>query len=247
MYVMYIDESGTPDGWSGGQNHFVLGGVAMHEGEIRTFSQRLDEIQKAYFPDIAVPLAFHAFEISSGKGRFRELTPETRTKLLGDIYGLFRQTAFPYLIAFATAVHVSVVRDPKQVLHDAFQDICQRFNTFLVRQFNRGHKDKGVLIIDQAHEEHYRSLLADFQKRGTDYGYIGNIVDIPYFAGLRDTRLLQFADFCAYAMFRRYERSDVGGFGAVLPRIDRRRPGGPPEGLKHMTMRACTCEACSWR
>ena len=32
MYVVYLDESGDPNGWNNNQNHFILGGMAVHEG-----------------------------------------------------------------------------------------------------------------------------------------------------------------------------------------------------------------------
>jgi hypothetical protein len=62
MYLLYLDESGTPNGWKV-QNHFVLGGIAVHEGQTRILEERLDAIQKNHFPEIHVPLSFHATEI----------------------------------------------------------------------------------------------------------------------------------------------------------------------------------------
>jgi len=82
------------------------------------------------------------------------------------------------------------------------------------------------------------------QKRNSS---IGNIPDIPYFATGRDIRMLQLADFCAYAAFRRRNAGDDSLFKRILPRYDRRAPNHPPDGLKHITRLPCKCESCGWR
>ncbi|MEM2904801.1 MAG: DUF3800 domain-containing protein [Candidatus Bathyarchaeia archaeon] len=247
LYLLYLDESGDPTGWQD-QKHFVLGAVAVHEGQVWRIAKMLDDVQARYFPDVSIPIAFHAAEIRLGRRIFDDLAPNKREQLLDDLYQVLYASQFPNLVAFATAIHVTCVKSADQALHDTFQDVCQRFNTFLVRLFKSGRPSKGLLIIDEAHEGRYRELIAQFRREGTDYGYIDNIVDIPYFTRLRDTRMMQLADLRAYATFRYYEYNDRVYFDKVLPRFDRRLPDHPPDGLKHITMRRdCECEACVWR
>ncbi len=247
MYLFYIDESGDPQAWES-QKHFVLGAVAVHEGQVFRLSKQLDDIQRRFFPDRQLPIGFHANEIRTGHSVFRDLHPNIREKLMFEIYQCITNARFPTLIAFTTAMHVSAARSPDQVLHDTFQDICQRFNILLTRQFNVGQPNKGLLIIDQAHQQRYRELIATFRVEGTDYqGPLGNIVDIPYFARRHDTRMIQLADFCAYAVFRYYDQTDSTYFDNVLPKFDRRKVDHPPDGLKHITHIPCDCVACSWR
>ena len=89
MYLFYVDESGDPDGWQD-QNNFVLAGVAVHEGQIRHFSEELDAIQARFFPTISVPIELHASHIRAGKGtRFRSLTDEQRNQLMPAVYDVF--------------------------------------------------------------------------------------------------------------------------------------------------------------
>lgn len=246
MHLLYLDESGEPNSWQV-QKHFVLGGVAIFEGEIYGLTEELNAIQNKYFPGITIPITFHATEIRNGKGHFRKFTPEIREQILADVYNVIRNTRFPSLIAFATALNISAVQNTMQVRRDTLEDICQRFNTFLRRQFKKGHPAKGLLIIDRNRAEQYRQLIADFQRSGTKYGYLGNIVDIPYFARCHETRMLQLADFCAYAVFRNYEREDTTYLDIIQPRFDRRHKNHPPDGLKHITKASCNCLACSWR
>jgi hypothetical protein len=246
VYLLYLDESGDPNGWQS-QSHCVLGGVAVFEGQIYTLSSELEHIQDKYFPDILFPIAFHATEIRRGKGQFKDFTPEIRDKILEDVYGVISNTRFPNLIAFATAIHMSAVQNAEQVRRDLLQDVCQRFNTFLIRQHKAQRTTKGLLIIDRNRAEQYRQLIFDFKQSGTKYGYIDHIVDIPYFARCHETRMLQLADFCANAVFRYYERNDDKHLKQILPRFDKRHKDHPPDGLKHITKDKCECLACQWR
>lgn len=247
MFLLYLDESGDPDAWD--HHNFVLGGVAVHEGQVYNLGQQLDAIQSKYFPNIRIPLAFHAAEIRAGKGHpFGELSQYDRDHLLQDVYDCIAAAEFPRLIAFATAMHISWVESPTQALHDAFQDILNRFNLFLIRLYKADRPNKGLLLMDQSREKRYRQLFSDFKRQGTQFqAYLGNIVDIPYFAGRHDTRMMQLADFCAFAVFRYYERHDDLYLRKILPRFDRRGPEEPPDGLKHLTRESCSCVACKWR
>jgi len=77
MYILYVDESGDPNSWTD-QNHYVLGGLAVHEGQVRHLAEQFSGIQNVYFPEISLPIPFHATEIAAGRGRFRHLMPIKR-------------------------------------------------------------------------------------------------------------------------------------------------------------------------
>lgn len=189
MYVIYLDESGDPNAWSK-QNHFIIGGIAIHEGQIRRLSNVLDDVQAEFFPGISVPLKFHAVDINSGRDRFRSICKSVRQRMLETVNDEIAKTAYPNAVLFATAMHISSVRHAEQALRDTFQDIAQRINTFLLRFHHQGTPQKGLLIIDrsQSTESRYRILIADFRGEGTEYGYLDNIVDIPYFSQSSDSR-----------------------------------------------------------
>lgn len=251
MYIVYLDESGVPNGWNNNQDHFVLGGIAVHEGQIWRISEALNKIQSKFFPDISTPIKFHATDINSGKPTpFRELPKNQRQDLLQDVYNLISGIEYPKAVLFATAMHRTAVRNSDQVLRDTFEDVVQRVNTFLVRLNNAGNPQKGLLIIDRATstECKYRTLITEFRNAGTQYGYLGNIVDIPYFSQSSDTRLLQIADFCAYAVFRYYVREDHRFLDKILHRFDKRSVDSSRiDGLKHIISHDCSCRACAAR
>lgn len=245
MYLFYLDESGDPDRWTD-QDNFILAGVAVHEGQVRGLSEEIEKIQQRFLPGISVPIEVHADHIRSGKGRFRQMPPDHRIALLDSAYRVIGDAHFPNLIAFISAIHVSAVTTPAQALTDCLEDICQRFNTFLVRQFSAGYRDKGLLIMDRSgRDARVRELMGQFDREGTRRGYLGNIVDVPYFADSSHTRMLQLADLLAFAGGRYFNRNDPTYLDAVLSRIDTQYRNGPRVGLRHIVGRGflCSCIA----
>jgi hypothetical protein len=247
MYLLYIDESGDPYSWRTGQQYFCLGAVAIHEGQVTTLTEKLRGIQESYLPGLAFPVAFHAHHVFCGKGHFGRLQKSTRNDLLNELYDIIGCIEFPKLIAFSTVIDASAVTDDQQALHDVFEDLCSRFNAFLKRGYKKEHKNKGLLIIDQAHETHYRHFIDEFHTSGTKYGYLDNLIDIPYFAGCEDTRMLQLADLCAYAVHRYYNFKDDNYLNKILRCFDKRLNSTKLDGFKHYTRTNCSCIACTNR
>ena len=226
----------------------MIGGVAIHESRIQNISEYLEDIQAKFFPDISVSIKFHATDVSRGFDRFRNLTEAQRQSLMDDVYNVLASVEYPYAIPFATAIHISSVKNADQALRDTFEDVVQSVNAFLAPMNAEGDVQKGLLIIDgnPSTEAKYRTLISEFRQSGTQYGYLGNIVDIPYFCQSEDTRLLQLADFSAYAVFRYYERGDAQFLNKIIHHFDRRsRDYSGVDGLKHITKRQCDCIACS--
>jgi len=244
MYLLYLDESGDPYSWQN-QKCYVIGGVAVHEGQIHGISNQLDGLQTKYFPGIQIQIAFHATDIKRGKGHFQGIHPDKRNQILQDVYAVIGSATFPYLIVFATAIDITAVKDPIQARRDVFEDVCEKFNGFLVHQFQRGFPSKGLLIIDENREAEYRQLVNDFKKTGTTHGYIANIFDIPYFARCYETRLLQLADFVTHSVFDYYEYNDNTALNVIIPRIYGNAFGKLDAGLGHIVQKNCTCVACT--
>jgi len=245
MYLFYLDESGDPNTWQDRDN-FILAGIAVHEGQVRRLSQQFDEVQRQVFPTYAVPIELHAYHIYSGKGRFRSLNRGNRHQLLVEGYNVILRAGFPNLVIFISAIHISAVTDASQALRDCLEDICTRFNTFLVRQFDAGHPDKGLLIMDRSgRDSRVREIMAEFETGGVRGGDLGNIIDVPYFGESHHTRMLQIADFVAFAAHRYFNQGDDEYLRRIEDRIDRQGPGGVRVGLKHIVgpSHSCSCLA----
>ena len=234
MYLIYLDESGNPNGWTN-QDHFVIGGVAVHEGQVQRLSDRLDAVQSEFFPNIYVPLNFHAVDIRSGNGRrFRRMVRDVREDLLEAVYDAILDIPYPGVVPFATAIHISAVVSAEQALRDTFEDVLRRVNAFLA-QSDRADPQYGLLVIDRSQftESRYPALLSEIRRTAPER--VDRIVDVPYFSQSSDTRLLQAADFCAHAVFRHYERGDGHFLDRIMPRSNSDGSDSPRDGLRYIT------------
>lgn len=243
MYLLYLDESGDYNNWAENKN-FALGGFAIHEGQIEGIASQMDDIQSKLFPLIQTMVPFHATDIYSGRGLFKDLERGSRIDLLKELYEVVRSTAFPKIILYATDLDVTKSQTPTSDLGTVFSDVAIRFNSFLNRQFDRNHPNKGLIVIDQAHEPRYRDLFREYKTQGLAYGSVRHLVDIPYFARSKETRMIQLADLCVYAVFRKYERGDSTFFDIIKEKFDRRSGSDVIDGLRHLTKNVCTCESC---
>ena len=210
-------------------------------------TRELNSLQEKYFPGINIPIEFHVRPIRQGKGpHFKQFSFDTRVKIIDEIYDIILKYVFPNIIAFATVMDVSAVTSPEQVCHDCFEDVCQHFNLFLYNQYKKNIPSKGLLIIDRGRERQYRQHFGKFKKSEAIEEYLGNIVDTPYFAACKETRMLQVADFIANAVFRYYESGITDEFNLILPQFYRGPYRFPVYGLNHITKddscKCCVCE-----
>lgn len=246
MRILYLDEAGGPNSWHT-QKNFVLGGVAVHEGQIYSLTRELNALQEKYFPGISLPIEFHARPIRQGKGpHFNEFSYDTRCEIINEVYEIIIKAGFPKLIPFATVMDYSAVINSNQVCRDCFTDVCQNFNLYLYDQYKRGYSGtKGLLIIDRGREGQYRQHFGEFKKSDAVEEYLANIVDIPYFAACRETRMLQVADFISNAVFRRYEWDTTDNFDKISSLFFQGSYAQPIKRLNHITKdETCQCIAC---
>ena len=131
MYLLYLDESGDTNSWQD-QNHFVIAGIGVYEFQIEFLRRKLIDIQRKYFPEIHVPVVFHATDIHSGKNKFRTLTKETRNFLLDDLYNIIFYEKFPKVVVFGAVLGIESAKTPYEDRSNTFEEVISGFNTFLV-------------------------------------------------------------------------------------------------------------------
>lgn len=129
-------------------------------------------------------------------------------------------------------------------VHD--EEICNRFNLFLTRLWNREEeKHRGLVVMDKSHyEETLQGLARRFREEGTRWGNLRNLAEVPLFVDSNASRLIQIVDLLAWAVWRRYEHGDTRYFDRVVSRLD--AEGGVIHGLVHFKPPAeeCMCPAC---
>jgi hypothetical protein len=236
MHILYVDESGDGGSVPGSSSHLVLCGVAMHEGQWRTLTKQLNEIQVRNFPTAGAFLEFHASEMRTGARSFRGLPRPARDKAIHEVYQVISRARG--LTLFAAVVNKAAFRAKYQnrvdVYRGAFEGLSTMFDFFLKRKQTHAQRVvRGIVVFDEARPsltKEIRRLLAEFQAGGTRWASLGCIIETAFFFDSRSSRLMQISDFAAYAVYRWYEHEDDSYLRLIHHKFDRQ--GGKLHGLK---------------
>lgn len=247
MYLLYLDESGNENDAT--DRFFVLGGLAIFERQTFFLSKSIEAVQDKYFPNHQ-PIPFHASEIRSGRGIWRKVEPQIRQAALHELCSAIKCSPSKGRVLFAAAVEKSKELWGERAVEKATEEICRRFDILLQRHFT-DCKDpqRGLLIFSEGRFDARAKLwVRDFHQRGTSWGAINNLADIPYFAAMKESRLLQAADVVSHAVWLLYEKRDPSLIKQLLTCFDAK--DGILHGLVHYraNMSApCDCPACHTR
>jgi len=243
-HLLYLDDAGSVP--NANEGYYVLGGVSVYEAQADWFSRQLDDLAQTINPADPASVEFHASEIFS-----RRTIPwkgMTRDDARGVIMAVLKIIADSYASArvFACAVEKASVSTGTDVVELAFEDLCSRFSLYLDRLRAQGDRQRGLVILDRTtRETSLQRLAREFRSLGTRWGNtLRNLADIPFFVDSRASRLIQFADHVAYAVFRRYNAGDTQYFDIIAPRFD--AADGRIHGLSHKLAQGvpCLCPAC---
>lgn len=244
MYLLYLDESGNED--NPDDRHFVIAGAALHERQPHWLTQRIDAIQARHFPEIE-PVQFHAAKIRANKGFWRSLDESVRVQLLPEMASAIRQCPPQHVYLFGSVVEKTNKIHGEEAIRVAIEEILKRFDTFLVRKFKSGRPERGLLVFAEGRfDRRAKILVRDFRALGTKYGVIHNLADNPFFTSMKESRVLQAADYIAHALFLLYERRDKSLIEPILDRFAH-ETGNRLLGISHhhpRNKRDCDCPAC---
>ena len=252
MYILYLDESGT----NNDARSFVLAGIAVFEREIHWFAQDVDALQTRYFPNATEPVEFHAAKLwapeDSVIAPYNQLTKKQRRQIAEDVYTIIRERRG---VLFGAVIEKESCRneDPYAL---AFEDLTSRFDHFL-RRYNwniantggttgrAGEEQRGLIAVaESAYRENLEVLGERFRGGSTRWGNLHAIADVPFFLPAKNTRLLQIADFCANALYARYNHGITRDFDTIASKFDRDE-NGRIHGLSHRCANPdCQCVAC---
>jgi hypothetical protein len=153
-------------------------------------------------------------------------------------------------ILYAAAIEKTAELWGEHAAERATEEVCRRFDIRLTRCFQEeNNPQRGLLVFSEGRFNARAKLwVRGFHKRGTQWGAINNLADIPYFASTRESRLLQAADLIPHAVWLLYERRDPRLVGALIRCSDER--DGTLHGLVHVrppSSAPCDCPACAIR
>ncbi len=241
MCLLYLDDAGSPG--NANEEYFVLGGVCVFEAQIDWFSRELDKLASS-FGQSPEDIEFHASTVFSRReAPWKDLTINEARGVLKSVLHVVA-SSYDTVRVFACAIHKKSFADQDPV-ELAFEDLCQRFDYFLMRRRQQGDQQRGLLVLDKTtRETSLQKLSREFRKAGTRWGALKYIADTPFFVDSRASRLIQIADHVAYSVFRRYSWGDAQYLDIIASRFD--EADGVIHGLvhKHADRLTCTCPAC---
>ena len=254
MYALYLDGSGT----HGGSPVFILAGVAVHEHDAYHLQQRFGAVLNK-LPGAPDPRDYelHATEIKSPSRKpgssWQSVATQVRFAILRaayralSTYGCMDKT---YPCAYFGAV---VERSYPDYEERAWEEVLHRFDEMLQRQAKEtGEHQRGIVIHDRDVTENRVQRRADkWRLMEGRIGVLTHLIDVPFFADSRSSRLLQAADFVAWGLWRYYGLAtrDDKWIKPLFPHFD--SAGGVMHGLVHVTREyrrnLCKCPACKSR
>lgn len=246
MYLLYVDESGGDDRNAADQ-HFVLAGISAFERVPYHLSIDLDEIQKKFFPTITDPIEFRASAIRNGNGAPWDSMPRAkRHEIMDQVYNLLARDTTG-VVLFGVVMH-----KPDYLGASPMQRTCEElaghFDAYMSSLEIGKEKQRGLMIFDESrHEKMVQALLTQYITTGASFGKVKHLAEIPLFTDSKITRMLQLADFVAYAIYRRYQHADAKFFDVIVHRFQ--QAGGILHGLKHLNLdyTKCFCPSCVTR
>ena len=246
MHLLYVDESGGDDKNASDQ-FFVLAGISAFERLPYHIASDIDVIQREVFPNVTDPIEFRASAIWNGNGEpWDSMKRPDRISLMKRIYGLLSRERIG--VALFGIVLQKGDYPNKLPIRWTCEEMAGHFDAYLNSleiADKKQEKIRGLMIFDQSrHEKTVQALMAQFRTTGASFGKVKHLAEIPLFTDSKITRMLQLADFVAYAIYRRYQSSDTQFFDMILPRFC--ESGGILHGLVHLNLNyeQCYCPAC---
>jgi hypothetical protein len=169
-----------------------------------------------------------------------------RVKIMQQIYKLLsRETKG--VVLFGIVLHKPDF--PKaSPIQKTCEEMAGHFDSYLTSleiADEEEEKQRGLMIFDQSrHEKTVQALVTQYRTTSASFGLVRHLADVPLFTDPKITRMLQLADFVAYALYRRYQAQDTQFFDKILPRFS--ESGGILHGLAHLNSnyRECYCPGC---
>ncbi len=217
MYLLYLDESGTPKDAS--QRYFVLAGLCLFERQGWWISNELDKIASRFNLDDPAEVELHGSPMWSGRGIWRLFSKIEREQAILDALHVF-MNSHPSNRLFASVVNkVSV--SPRDAVEVAFEQVGSRFDQYLTRLHKNHDTQRGVTIFDKSsYETPLQTLAKDFRTIGHTWGTIRNFAEVPLFLDSKASRLIQLADLVAWSIFNYYEKGEDRFWNVIKDSFD---------------------------
>jgi hypothetical protein len=251
MYLLYVDESGQAKGRKAGSStYYVLAGMSLHEEDCWPFSRSLDSIQRAHLKGPDAELELHASRMWAGRHEWARVPQKDRHRLLKAVLkhlGTWQSKDGRRPRFFAAAIHKPSFLG-RSVLERAHEELFTRFDSCIVRFHLAGDSHRALIVADESSYEHLvQKLVPEWKRTGSRIRKLHSLIEVPLYVDSKASRLIQAADFVAWATWHYYEYNNPRFVQEINDCFD--ADGGIQHGLMHLIKGygSCKCVACASR
>jgi hypothetical protein len=170
MHILYVDDSGSVDNPT--EAHFVLGGISVFERGLYHQIKAADDCVSSFNLGDPHDIELHGSSMYHGRDgvwrsvRDRNSREAMITRALTTLRGHRSIRLFSIIVDKAAV-------SPKDPVALAFEEICNRFNLFIMRMNDRqsGEQQRGLIVMDESrHEKPLQMLARKFRIDGARWG-----------------------------------------------------------------------------
>jgi hypothetical protein len=198
-------------------------------------------------PSVNEPVEYHASIIKAGKDLpWNMLNNAERHQFLDAVYEVITEGQ---VVLSVSVVEREWLVEGADEYDFTFESLVNRFDRFLRCKYKEeGEAQRGLIIIAESqYHQRIETLATNIRARGTRWGEAYNLCEIPSFTPAANSRLLQVADFCANAIYGKFESSYARQFDRIVPKFF--EADGIVHGLAHYSKAyaQCMCPGCITR
>ncbi len=226
MHLLYLDDAGSVGNPQ--ERFFILAGIALFERQTYHLERLLDAVAARFAHPEPKTLELHGNQMLAGRKFWRDFPKADRRKAIADGLNTIRDLRGD--VALFGAVIEKIAVSPEDPTEFAFEEVASRFDKKLLRLHRNGRSERGIIVLDKSTmETRLQALATEFRFHGHRAGRLHNLADVPFFVDSKASRLVQYADLVAYALWRHYEKQDSEFFDIIKNDFD--QEGGVVHGL----------------
>lgn len=218
VYTLYLDASGDSGKYRGNNSrYFVLCGIACKPELSHACSKTFGELLKKYFPDPKIqPKKIRYYDLIHNRYPWNLIDNKS---FADEFFGLVLSCDLTiFAMVIDKKAHWEQYVAPIEPYNLTLEMMIGRYQWFLHKR-----NDIGLVISDREDPNLMSTLVSlfeSFKEKGTAYINLKNIIDTIFFAPSNTCPMLQATDFCAYAVFSKYEHGKADRYAMIEPKFD---------------------------
>jgi Protein of unknown function (DUF3800) len=237
LYLLYVDESGNPRGRE--NEYFVVAGISLHEQDSYPFARSVDGLLSLNHRH----LELHASRIWSARHEWSHVSGPVRRQIVRSVFdhlGSWRSPDGRAPRFFAVAIHKPSFPGV-DIVTRAHEELFRRFDTFIARLHHEGRSHRALVIADESsYENLLQDLVPKWKLTGSRIGRLHSFAEVPLYIDSKASRVIQAADFVAWAVWHYYEHGHSQHLQEFHRRFD--SDAGIQHGLAHLVKDYRTCD-----